>query len=260
MGGGIAISLFENIFAYILNHSLTRSNFIMIKKLILCTVMAASAIIVHAQSYRGFVDGYGMIALGNLDGLKRANPVWSGNEVGLSEFGTVIGGISTTHGVQVLPKLFIGAGVGLYAGTNHYNFPVFADIRFDMFSDTRKVTPFVGIKLGYMLCMDDRTGNPVYTGNSYKQQMDYDDDGDGIKDVIDRAETRYLKNQNAFFFQPSVGMRIRLRSHCGLNIALSYIPLRTNIYKDYDIYTEQLVDKLKTVTRNYLALSFGVDF
>ena len=56
---------------------------------------------------------------------------------------------TTSHGVQIIPQLFVGAGVGL---SYFYEFgslamPIFADIRTDILNS--KITPFVDFKIGY---------------------------------------------------------------------------------------------------------------
>ena len=85
-------------------------------------------------SYRGFVDlGYtiGVGAVSNSDRVE----------------------LTTTHGVQIIPEFFVGAGVGV----NYYHvaegngpclsIPVFVDVRTDILRSN--ITPFVDFKIGY---------------------------------------------------------------------------------------------------------------
>ncbi len=81
--------------------------------------------------YRGFVDlGYtvGVGAVSNSDRIE----------------------LTTTHGVQILPELFVGAG----AGISYYHFndgaialPFFVDVRSDILRSN--ITPYVDLKIGY---------------------------------------------------------------------------------------------------------------
>lgn len=79
--------------------------------------------------YRGFVD--------------------LGGGVGVGDYGDGIFSVSTSHGYQFNPYLFVGAGLGV---DYHFDWetmflPVFADIR-GYFIDSR-ISPFLGVKIGY---------------------------------------------------------------------------------------------------------------
>ena len=75
-------------------------------------------------------------------------------------------GISTSHGYQFKPWLFVGAGAGIkLSHKKHYEnfdrppkdfymFPVFADVRFDLLKN--KFSPFLDCRVGYTL------GNKAY--------------------------------------------------------------------------------------------------
>lgn len=80
--------------------------------------------------YRGFVDANWTIGVGNGAGADRI-------------------GLLTSHGYQIIPQLYIGAGAGInyyYNGTA-VGMPVFADVRTDILPGS--VTPFVDLKGGY---------------------------------------------------------------------------------------------------------------
>lgn len=80
--------------------------------------------------YRGFVDTRYTLGVGLGSGLNRAE-------------------IHTSHGIQIIPQLFIGAGVGVgyFYRSGEFTIPIFANIRTDILKS--KVTPFVDVKIGY---------------------------------------------------------------------------------------------------------------
>ena len=80
--------------------------------------------------YRGFVDAVWTIGVGDAAGADRI-------------------GLLTSHGYQIMPQLYVGAGVGInyyYNGTA-VNMPVFANIRTDILPHS--VTPYIDLKGGY---------------------------------------------------------------------------------------------------------------
>lgn len=82
-------------------------------------------------SYRGFVDlGYtiGVGAVSNSDRVE----------------------LTTTHGVQIFPELFVGAGAGInfyHSSDGAIALPFFVDVRTDILRSN--ITPFVDLKVGY---------------------------------------------------------------------------------------------------------------
>lgn len=82
-----------------------------------------------ARGYRGFAD--------------------LGYTLGTGNAGTPRVTFATSHGYQLLPQLFVGAGVGLnrYYDIGRWGVPVFAHVRSDIFN--RRFTPFVEAKVGY---------------------------------------------------------------------------------------------------------------
>lgn len=102
-------------------------------------------------------------------------------------------GFSTTHGYQLKPYLFVGAGAGMKIShkkhckdlllsqpADFYMFPVFADLRLDLLK--HKVSPYLDCRVGYTL------GNKAY----------------GV------------------MFNPSVGCRIGLKDRLAVNASLGY--------------------------------------
>ncbi|MBQ6080417.1 MAG: hypothetical protein IJK93_09090 [Muribaculaceae bacterium] len=93
------------------------------------------------KGYRGFVD---------------VEYYYSNDEVSENHYG-----FSTSHGFQLKPWLFVGAGAGMkISHKKHrtdlrtpkediYMFPVFADIRLDLLKS--KFTPFLDCRVGYTL-------------------------------------------------------------------------------------------------------------
>ncbi len=80
--------------------------------------------------YRGFVDANWTIGVGNGAGADRI-------------------GLLTSHGYQIIPQLYVGAGAGIdyyYNGTA-VSMPVFANVRTDILPNA--ITPFVDLKGGY---------------------------------------------------------------------------------------------------------------
>ncbi len=79
--------------------------------------------------YRGFVDFGGAIGTGDL--------------------GDGVVSLSTSHGYQFNPYLFLGAGIGMEYHTNWESFfvPVFADVRGYILPG--RISPYVGLKVGY---------------------------------------------------------------------------------------------------------------
>ncbi len=83
------------------------------------------------QGYRGFVDfGYSLGVGENGKDIDRVN-------------------LSTSHGYQIAPQFFAGAGVGLnyFYDCEKVNMPIFAHLRSDFLNSD--VTPFAEVRVGY---------------------------------------------------------------------------------------------------------------
>ncbi len=109
--------------------------------LLACGVLASNAQNVASNCYRGFVDVGYSFGLGDYD------------------FGRVE--INTSHGYQISPYFFVGAGLGLHFMSSYetpdiyipldvrdsqVDVPVFANARVNF--TKKKVTPFVDVKAG----------------------------------------------------------------------------------------------------------------
>lgn len=92
------------------------------------------------KGYRGFVD------------------VSSGYEL---ESGGVFANISTTHGFQINPRIFVGGGVGLnfISGSDSFAFvPVYADFRFTFLRS--RITPYLDLRGGTCLNTEEGQVDP----------------------------------------------------------------------------------------------------
>ena len=69
---------------------------------------------------------------------------------------------STTHGVQLNDKFFVGCGVGFCVGSDDKNYetylsiPIYADLRYDIIP--KKSTPFIEARAGVALAIEGCTG------------------------------------------------------------------------------------------------------
>lgn len=123
------------------------------------------------KGYRGFVD--------------------LGYTIGTGDFGLDRIEFSTTHGYQILPCLFAGAGVGVhyYFDAEAVEIPIFADLRADLLKHS--VCPFIDMKIGYTVHED--TGfyfNPmvgVRFAVGAKSAVNF-----GIGYTMQRIEYRYV--------------------------------------------------------------------
>lgn len=74
--------------------------------------------------------------------------------------------LSTTHGVQLNPKMFLGAGVGICVGEDwkesHRSFPVYGNYRVDFLD--KKISPFVDMRAGADICKN-RDGKAGFYGD-----------------------------------------------------------------------------------------------
>jgi len=84
------------------------------------------------MGYRGFVDLNWTAGVGDTSGVDCI-------------------GLTTSHGYQINPFIFIGLGVGFnyfYNGTA-VNMPIFVNVRTDILQ--KRITPFVDLKVGYSI-------------------------------------------------------------------------------------------------------------
>ncbi len=59
-------------------------------------------------------------------------------------------GVSTSHGYQFNPNLFLGAGLAVEFNSDHCNVPLFVQLRTDQ--EFGRFTPFGDLRLGYDCC------------------------------------------------------------------------------------------------------------
>lgn len=114
------------------------------KKIIITTLICCSALFAGAKQpekgYRGFADVDYALYRHNAPGFgqQHANHL----------------GVSTTHGYQIRPQLFVGAGLAI--DHNIYNdswyVPVFASVRTDL--QFGRFSPYADMRLGWTLSSD----------------------------------------------------------------------------------------------------------
>lgn len=255
------------------------------KNLIIMSVSLMS-LVASAQSYRGMVE-FGV-------GVAGGGPSYS-NEMGTFKLNNgFLGSFSTSHGCQITPAIFIGVGVGVDIGwgdsfktpildskynkedfqvysyndadINSLKIPVFVDFRWDL-DIRRKVTPFIDLKFGYSI-NEDRKG---LCSTIYAEPWDYGEYKYGYGPVRNSVS---LKGVGSFYFKPTIGVRIKGRKNCGLNIGVSYEVSQSrysdNItrlvgyryisddYWDWDLEYDD--DIYKRFTRGALMFNIGFDF
>ena len=160
--------------------------------------------------------------------------------------------IGTTHGAQINRHFFVGAGAGFILGKTttepsekgggniedgsfelNLYVPVYLAARYDL-NIVRKVSPFISFKAGYLYGISEY-GEYNIPGSS----------GESLAD-------------SGFFFQPTVGVRIRLHHHVGLNLGLTLFPMK---YKtEENSYSSNYSDIRASYTRYNLGLNIGIDF
>lgn len=112
--------------------------------------------------------------------------------------------MTTTHGFQFNPYLFVGGGVGLhyYTDADEVLMPLFGEFRANLTDGS--ITPYVGVKLGYSALLSD---NDYATGG--------------------------------LFFSPSIGVRFLVGNSKFVNIALGYSLQQIDIdFYDHYYYEE----------------------
>lgn len=200
------------------------------KHILLALCIGLSAVSASAQHYRGFLDFTTTIPVSNTN-----NCGFEYADIG----GTTIGG-STSHGVQ-FKNLYVGAGVGALFVPSSYSIgvPVFAEARWDFFRG-RMLNFFVGCKLGWVLNAGEKYGVSLNESDEYGMY-------------------------GGVYIHPSVGLRFRLNNTMGINLALSYVPLRFDVetycyYYSYDPYIYDRWCEYSKFWSHRIALSVGLDF
>ena len=226
------------------------------KKHLLLSAALMLSISSFAQSYRGMLDIYGGFINPGKENLSAPGMQF--------ESKPFMGGLFTTsHGAQITPFLFIGAGGGVnlqfgqfncvspteFATDDNFNdlyavtIPAFLDARWDL--DVRKkVTPFVDVKVGYQL----RVGDGLELSRPYG--------GYGTNSPYDEY---WLDSQSSVYFQPTVGVRFKGGRRTGFNLGVSYnTTVKRNLYGyDRNLDKKELLD---SATDGVLMLNIGLDF
>lgn len=153
------------------------------RKLFMLLILAFAGLSVNAQSldgnrYRGYVDFN----------------VSPGNDGVYYELNTLGFGITTSHGYQINPYLYVGAGFGVQFGKfdnfeSSISIPIFANFRANF--TNKNVSPYFDAKIGYSTV-----------------------DLEGL------------------FLSPSFGVRFGLKNNMGINLQIGYSLQRYN-YVDY---------------------------
>lgn len=196
------------------------------KTIFIFTFFLAAVASASGQHYRGFFDFTLSVPLSNSD--ETTFDVAAGMTLG----GT------TSHGVQ-FRNLFVGAGVGAMFIPSSYcvGLPVFAEARWDFFR-LRTTNFFVGCKLGWIFNCGDESGISLVSSRSCDGYADY----------------------GSFYFQPSAGIRFRINNTMGINLALSYIPLRFNKENWFGPDDHEGWSEYSKFWSHRIALSIGLDF
>lgn len=174
------------------------------KKVILTLVLA---LLCSVSSYAQFGRGYrGFVEIGH-SFAKADTYHWEDASGSYKESSTNIIDISTTHGYQIIPMLYVGAGVGVslsdykregltpessaYAFSNTFvSVPIYLDLRLDF--GMSRLSYFADIRGGY-------------------------------------HATSHFAHEGGGYFRGAVGLRYALNASLGLNLAVGYQSL-ANIY------------------------------
>lgn len=244
------------------------------KKSLVALALAFSAFAADAASYRGFFDLFGGVTTGGKTTVNAGDLSVSNIK---NDFAF---GFNMTHGCQITPFLYAGAGFGAFStlmsgeemqwGDSYsestmivpsIDIPIYIDVRYDL-NIRKKVTPFVDLKLGYSINVnfDDNWGS--YTSSSYH-------------DVYTSSELSLkAKGESGFYFQPSIGFRFRMGKKSGFNLGIAYnTTLRRTLEGRYlvvqnDIYSSSFTDitmidktvELKKLKEGAFMLHLGFDF
>lgn len=205
------------------------------KILLLIVLISISVSQAFPVSYRGFFE----VSVG-LYKYKYQYLIDRYNYASKSQTAAILS-FSTTHGIQITPDLFVGAGFGLTNKINDRMYRnhsgdylddgtnisyLYGDIRWDCFSklkNGRKVSPFVDLKIGY-------------------QHF-----GEYFNDFFDSPGGMIIK--------PTIGFRIRLFHNVGANVGLYYDLV--NFLKGPSDYHEP---ETRTYNAHPFGITLGVDF
>ncbi|MDE7409990.1 MAG: hypothetical protein K2N09_08200 [Muribaculaceae bacterium] len=174
------------------------------------------------RGYRGFVEWSNR--------YHHTNTYWNNIHLNYSEFYT---GISTSHGYQFNPWLFVGAGIDYEVNHKDIRHLYFSNYTLSLFVQGRtdlkfgSFTPFADVRIGY-------NANSSEDGNLY--------------------------------FSPSIGYRFDLGRKVGLNVGIGYTLDRSR-YEDYFEATTPEGWQIWVPTgiyhpynKSYFSFRIGIDF
>ena len=176
-----------------------------------------------------------------------------------------VGGISTTHGCQLYPFLFVGAGVGLYVPTmwvsKYYDtdkiiatyngsyvnndvrtdtwsayccmIPVFLDMKLEV-DVRRKMSPYLELKVGYQF------GSIL---NKYRINNN-------------KSNSYFIRPETGLYLHPALGLRFRVNERFGINFGISYDADIKRKLTDID----ESESVLSTTKAKAFAFNIGFDF
>lgn len=186
------------------------------KILLVMTLALVAATSASAVRYKGYVDTFGGASFPPGETLYESGPSF---------------GISTTHGVELLQGVFVGAGLevigtayeeytSIYHNSKDTDFTalvaVYAEGRYN-FLRTKRISPFLGVRIG-----------GGYQG--------YDEEG-------------------CFYFSPQVGCTFNLTKRFGLDVGIGYGLFSSRVELEHTYGYE-------STTLNYsnLSIRFGIHF
>lgn len=217
--------------------------------LIACCLLTANVL---AVSYKGFVDSSFGLAI-------EKNVLNGEHTTGLYV------GLSTTHGIRFAKYFFVGAGIGYNYREGHPDntsgvqlMNVYGDIRWDgqrrCWGKSKKVSPFVDIKIGYQQMIQ---GKYVFDVSQYLY---------GPEPNI--RETWAYSYLGGLFVKPTIGIRAKISQKVGINFGLfcdvvNYIKLKPRKSRVWE--SGNLTDEFITVIPDKInctpfGISIGVDF
>ncbi len=180
------------------------------KKIIILLLSLVFALQTNAQTlqghrYRGSVEASFLV----------------GNDGVYKDFNATGGGISTSHGYQLNPNIFLGGGIAYHYYSldyfdGHNAVPVFANFRVNM--NSNKVSPFFDAKIGYSA-----------------------GDFEGL------------------YASPSFGVRVGIKDNLGVNFSIGYTAQGFK-YEDYDLVGHLHLPKTEKSYIHSITISVGLDF
>lgn len=213
------------------------------KRILLSLMLIVGAFSVNAQEWRGFLELTAGISPSKSDITVREatfRNVWNPLSFGLNY----------TMGIRVHPQIFAGVGIGGYTAMMNYDeygyaerqfpslyFPVFANARW-IPDITKKINPFVDLKIGYQMGVDLDGSNLYY---------DYD------------SSDYYAYHKNGLFLQPQVGVRFGRDSAFNLGLAYNVSMRRDFVAKDRTKPNRPVLESLGK-SYGFFMLTFGADF